>query len=109
MVAMRDIEEFGRSIGREFNAEKVLLFGSYAEGIPAEDSDVDILVIAPHEGRSVDTSVAIRLKLHPPFPLDLLVRTREKVAERVAGGDPFLGHILEHGKVLYEARDGGMD
>ena len=40
---------------------------------------MDVLVVMPFEGRSVDKSVEIRLKTNPPFPLDLLVRTPEAV------------------------------
>jgi len=103
MVAMNRIEEFGRRIGREFDAERVVLFGSYARGAVTEDSDVDLLVIVPFEGRSVDKSVEIRMKLRPRFPIDLLVRTPEKVQQRLEMGDGFMREILEEGKVLYEA------
>lgn len=105
MVAMNRIEEFGRRIGREFGAEKVILFGSYARGTPVPDSDVDLLVIGPFPGRSVDTSVAIQMKLRPGFPVDLLVRTPEKIRERVELGDTFMQEVLTQGRVLYEATD----
>jgi len=105
MVAIDRIEEFGRRIGREFGAEKVVLFGSYARGTVTEDSDVDLLVIGPFEGRSVDRSVEIRMKLRPRFPVDLLIRTAEKVQQRIQMGDEFMREILEEGKVLYEADD----
>lgn len=103
MVAMDQIEEFGRRIGEEFGAEKVILFGSYARGNANPDSDVDILVIGPFTGRAVDKSVEIRMKLRPRFPLDLLVRTPEKVRERLEMGDSFMREILDQGRVLYEA------
>ncbi len=103
IVAMRRIEEFGWQVGRRFDAERVILFGSYAEGSATEDSDVDLLVIAPFEGRSVDKSVEIRMNLRPRFPVDLLVRTPEKVRERIEMGDGFMREIIEEGKVLYEA------
>ncbi len=106
MVAMDKIEEFGRRIGREFDAERVILFGSYARGAATKDSDVDVLVIGPYEGRSVDRSVQIRMKLRPGFPVDLVLRTAEKLQERLAMGDDFIRDILEEGKVLYEADDG---
>ena len=82
MVAMNEIQEFGRQVGREFGAQRVILFGSYARGVVSEDSDVDLLIIGPFEGRSVDKSVEIRLKLRPQFPVDLIVRTPEKVRTR---------------------------
>ena len=103
MVAMNQIEEFGQGIGREFGAERVILFGSYARGAVTDDSDVDLLVIIPFEGRSVDKSVEIRLKLRPQFPIDLLVRTPENVRQRIEMGDGFMREIVEEGKVLYEA------
>ena len=105
MVSMNRIESFSRQIGSSFNAQKVVLFGSYAEGHATKDSDVDLLVICPFKGRSVDQSVAIRMKLRPGFPVDLIVRSPEKVTERLAIGDTFLRDILEKGKVLYESTD----
>ncbi|MGD8500572.1 MAG: nucleotidyltransferase domain-containing protein [Phycisphaerales bacterium] len=105
MVAMSQIEELGQRIGREFGAERVILFGSHAHGAVTDDSDVDLLVIGSFEGRSVDRSVQIRMKLRPGFPVDLLVRTAEKVHERIQMGDEFMQGILEEGKVLYETDD----
>jgi len=105
MVAISEIEEFGRQIGLQFGAERVILFGSYAGGTVTEDSDVDLMVIGPFDGRSVDRSVEIRMKLRPRFPIDLLVRTPEKVIERIQMGDEFMREIVEEGKILYEAND----
>jgi len=105
MVAMNEIKKFGRRIGQEFGAERVILFGSYAKGTVTDDSDVDLLVIGHFEGTSVDKSVEIRLKLRPVFPMDLIVRTPEKVRQRIDMGDSFMREILEEGKVLYEVDD----
>jgi predicted nucleotidyltransferase len=105
MVAMDGIEKFGRRIGREFGAERVILFGSYARGEVTADSDVDLLVIAPFEGKSVHKSVEIRMKLRPQFPVDLIVRTPKKMRERLEMKDGFMREILEEGEVLDEADD----
>ena len=83
----------------------MILFGSYARGGASADSDVDLLVIGPFPERSADTSVAIQMKLRPGFPVDMLVRTSEKVRKRIAMGDTFMQDILTHGRVLYEAVD----
>ena len=45
----------------------------------------------------------IRMQLRPHFPLDLIVRTPEKVRQRIEMGDDFMRGILQEGKVLYEA------
>ena len=104
--SLKQIEEFGRCIGEKFCPRQVVLFGSYARGTATVDSDVDVLVVMPFEGRSVDKSVEIRLKTNPLFPLDLLVRTPETLRHRIEMGDNFLRDILRDGKVLYEAHDG---
>ncbi len=103
MATMAEIEELARRIVREFHPQRVVLFGSHAEGAAAGESDVDLLVIMPLEGSEIDKSVEIRLKLDPRFPVDLLVRTPEAIRRRLAMGDTFLRDILEHGKVLYAA------
>jgi len=105
MVTINEIKKFGRQIGEQFGAEQVILFGSYAQGGATTDSDVDLLVIGPFEGRSVDRSVAIRMKLRPQFPVDILIKTSEKVRQRIKMGDCFMRDIFEKGKVLYEADD----
>jgi predicted nucleotidyltransferase len=106
MVAMNTIMDFGKKIGHYLNAQKVILFGSYAEGQPTEDSDVDFLVIADFQGRSVDQSVDVRMHLNPPFPMDIIIRTPEMIQKRLSMQDTFIDRILKQGKVLYEARHG---
>jgi predicted nucleotidyltransferase len=103
MVAMNEIKKFGRRIGQEFGAERVILFGSYAQGTASPDSDVDLLIVTPFEGRAADTSVKIRMKLRPQFPVELLVRTPEKIQRRIKMGDSFIQNIFKNGKVLYQA------
>ena len=103
MVANKDIEDFSKQIVERFGAQQVILFGSYANGTPTVESDVDLLVVMPLEGRCVDESVKIRLSLSPKFPVDLLVRTPETINERILQGDMFLKDIMENGKVLYAA------
>ena len=100
---MNQIEAFGQRLGEVFHPQRVILFGSHAEGKAGEDSDVDLLVILPFEGKSVDQSVRMRMQLRPDFPMDLIVRTPEKIRHRLDMGDGFIRQILDEGKVLYEA------
>ncbi len=106
MVEMSDIHAMAESIVREFNPERIILFGSYARGTPGPDSDVDLLVVLPFEGKTWRMASEIRGRIRPHFPLDLLVRTPEAVRQRIEMGDTFLRDVLRHGKVLYEAHDG---
>jgi hypothetical protein len=48
-------------------------------------------------------AVQISEILYPrPFPVDIIVRTPEEVAERLALGDGFFHEIMTNGKVLYD-------
>lgn len=40
-------QEVYERLKKEYCAEKVILYGSYARGEETEDSDVDLLVVAP--------------------------------------------------------------
>ncbi len=102
MITMRQIEAVSHRIAQAFRPEKIILFGSYAYGEPTEDSDVDLLVIMPFEGHSARKALEIRQHLHQDFALDLVVRTPEVLAQRLAWNDWFLWEIMQKGKVLYE-------
>jgi uncharacterized protein len=102
---MNQIKDFSRRVAKEFRPHRIILFGSYADGKPTPDSDVDLLVIMPFEGRPVEKSVEIRMKLMPHFPPDILVRTPENIEHRLSMGDFFMQDILRKGRILYEAHN----
>ena len=103
MVEMDDIHALVGRIVREFQPERVVLFGSYAYGTPGPDSDVDLLVVLPFKGKTWRMASEIRGRIKPHFPLDLLVRTPHQLQYRQNETDSFLCEIAREGKVLYEA------
>jgi uncharacterized protein len=102
MVSLEDISRLSEKIVREFQPERVILFGSHAYGNAGPDSDVDLLVILPFEGRNFWKSLEILNRAEPPFAIDLLARRPDDTARRYAEGDPLIREALDHGKVLYE-------
>ena len=103
MVEMDSIHALVERIIQAYRPERIVLFGSYAYGTPTVDSDVDLLVVLPFEGKGARKAVEILNTVHPKFPVDLLVRTPEQVRQRLAWNDFFLREIIEKGKILYEA------
>ncbi|MGH9843787.1 MAG: nucleotidyltransferase domain-containing protein [Blastocatellia bacterium] len=97
------IRKICRRIAEEIKPEKIILFGSHAYGRPTRESDLDLLVVMPYEGSPLAQAVKIGRQLNLMIPMDLLVRTREQVATRLAMDDFFMREILERGKVMYEA------
>jgi len=51
MANVAQIIKFVNRVAEAFRPERVILFGSHAYGTPTADSDVDLLVVMPHEGR----------------------------------------------------------
>jgi len=103
MATTADIKQLSDTIAREFHPKKIVLFGSHAWGIPTSDSDVDILVILPFEGKNWRMASTIRERVHPAFPLDLLVRTESQINERLNHHDTFFTEVMVKGRVLHES------
>jgi len=108
-VKPEQIQKLCEQIAREFQPERIVLFGSHAYGNPGPFSDVDLLIVMPFEGSPLQQAAKIITRINPPLSLDLIVRTPEEVQEQLAGRNGFLREIMERGKVTYEARHAGMD
>ena len=88
MITREDIQATCDDIVREFAPLQVILFGSYAYGMPTEDSDVDLLVVmAVPESQTRHQAVEIRQRIPRRFPMDLLVRSPEELAYRISYND----------------------
>lgn len=94
------IKAISKRLKDKYHAERVILFGSYARGEVTEDSDVDILVIAPTEERFFDrmaTVLAHVRDLYEGLALSPIVLKPGEVAKRLEIGDQFVQEILEEG------------
>lgn len=75
---IRELKEMGISV------EKVVLFGSYAKGMPREDSDIDFLVVSRDFGNK---NIRERLEMlglaagRVSEPIEALGCTEEELAE----------------------------
>ncbi len=98
------IDDVARQIVEKFHPIKVILFGSYAYGIPRRESDVDLLVVMETDIREVQQEILILKNIEHRFGLDILVKTPKTFNERIEAGDSFLKEIVQKGRVLYEQR-----
>ena len=103
MVTHKDISECAQQIARRFHPERIILFGSYAYGNPTEDSDIDLLVVLPHEESAAQQAAMIRLHVDVTFPMDVIVHSPESIKERERLNDFVIKEILAKGRVLYAA------
>jgi predicted nucleotidyltransferase len=84
--------------------ERMYLFGSYAYGIPDEDSDIDIYVVMNDDAQygAIEAEQMIYHAIHgqKSLPTDILVRKKHQFQHRVTA--PTLEQeIAEKGVVIY--------
>ena len=92
---------------KQFDPEKIILFGSYAYGTPTKDSDIDLLVIKNidlHDIRA--TRIEIRrslfsIRYENQIEIDLLVDNEDHINYRINIGDKFYEELTTKGKILY--------
>ncbi len=97
------LRKISQRLKKEYHAERVILFGSHAKGEATEDSDVDILVIAPTEERFFERmATVLRLvrDLYNGLALSPIVLRPEEVEQRLRAGDQFIEQILKEGLEL---------
>jgi predicted nucleotidyltransferase len=104
MIQAKAIEELADVIARQFQPEKVILFGSYAYGTPTEDSDADLMVVVRHRD-ACKKAVAISAAIEHRFSIDILVRSPAEVRRRLNMRDFFMMEIVETVIVLHDAND----
>lgn len=91
-------------IKKEYGPEKIILFGSYAWGQPAKDSDVDLFIVKETNQKHRQRMLTVRRLLSEENSLvgmDILVYTPQEVSERLKIGDSSISRILNKGDVLY--------
>jgi predicted nucleotidyltransferase len=89
--------------------EKVVLFGSYAEGTATPQSDIDLLVIVESDLQRDRRQEAISRALRPRrVPVDILAYTPAEVQHCMETPASFVRHILTTGKVVYDRHSLGL-
>lgn len=103
-ISDKKIQEIADKIVKEYQPEKIILFGSYAWGKPNEDSDVDLFVVKESCENKIERQRKLRrLLFDSDYPaMDLLVYTSEEIEKSVnKNKNLFIEDILRNGKIIY--------
>ena|ERR1051325_9779883 len=99
---LQTIDDIVERLVREYDPERIILFGSRAAGTAREDSDIDLLVLKETEDRPLNRRIQVeRLLCDRTMPLDIRVYTPREMLMLFRIGDPFVEEIIEKGKVVY--------
>lgn len=103
MIGKDKISEIVNKIVSGYKPDKIILFGSYANGNPNEDSDLDLFVIKDSElPRPQRTAQVRKLIYGSMIPIDLIVYTPKEIEALKNNRHSFIFNILNSGKTLYE-------
>ncbi|MEZ4592570.1 MAG: nucleotidyltransferase domain-containing protein [Chloroflexota bacterium] len=92
-------------IVREYQPDKIILFGSWARGKADKESDIDLLVISDREKNlpRYKRGLDIRLLLSQfSSPKDILFYTHDDVNRWRDVPQTFINTVLTEGRILYE-------
>ena len=92
------VERYAQAIKREFSPSAVILFGSYANGKPHEDSDIDVGVV--FNGFTGDwRQTAARLwRLRRDISIDIEPHLLDSTNDKSG----FVKYIFKTGQVIYQ-------
>jgi predicted nucleotidyltransferase len=94
------IKKIAERLKKEYGAERVILFGSYAKGEATEHSDIDLLIVAQTKERfyqRMATVLSLLRDLYHGLPISPIVLRPEEVEERRRRGDQFVEEIVKEG------------
>ena len=98
------LEEILALLEKEIQPQQVILFGSHASGDADEESDLDILIIAPSDERPLDRTLRVRRLLNAfdrQIGLDILFYTPEEAQLLMSEPSSFLCNIRKSGRLIY--------
>ncbi|MCL2089409.1 MAG: nucleotidyltransferase domain-containing protein [Oscillospiraceae bacterium] len=94
--------EYSEEVKKIINPEKVILFGSYVNGVPHKWSDIDIAVLVKsiNDEDWYDT----RIKLHSIcWKNDNFVDIEPHLLDESCDPSGFVKHIIKTGEVIYQS------
>lgn len=104
MITQEQINEIADRIVEKFKPQKIILFGSYANGTPTDESDLDLMIIKDSDLASRQQNRTVRKILSDlGVPVDVIVKTPDEFQTY----KDIIGTIIypanKFGKVIYES------
>lgn len=96
------IEKLKGRLIKEYNPEKIILFGSLAKGDYHELSDIDMIVIKKTKKRFLERIGDVLMLNDTNMCLECFVYTPDEFAKMIEEENPFIEEALKSGVVLYE-------
>ena len=86
---------------KKYEPEKIILFGSQADGTANKDSDYDIAIIKDTNKSYRERLIDVRSLVRMTTPIDFFVFTQSEI-DKHKNSNPMIKEIMTRGKVMYE-------
>ena len=92
------LKELAKTLREEYNASKIIVFGSYIRGDLNEGSDIDLVIVGDFK-KKFHKRIADVIGLID-IPIEPLCYTEEEFREMMVNTNNFLSEILKEGEVI---------
>ena len=93
--------DYSKEVAKAINPDKVILFGSYINGTPHSESDIDIAVFV--HGLDDDAWYKTRIILHDLLWNREFLNIEPHLLEEDNDKSGFAKHVIETGEILYKS------
>ena len=102
-LLQEELDRIIKVLTNKYHPQKVILFGSLANGKTRRWSDIDLAIIKNTQKRFMDRLKEVALLTQPKVGVDFLVYTTKEFKEMKRDSLFFQEEISRKGKVIYEA------
>jgi predicted nucleotidyltransferase len=102
MITKKQLNNVIKIIVSHYKPQKIILFGSFADGSQTKESDVDLLIIKDDNLPKIKRNRIVRSLLKDLIiPVDIIVKTNEEyeMYKEIIGTVVYAAH--KYGKVVY--------
>ncbi|MBN1626121.1 MAG: nucleotidyltransferase domain-containing protein [Deltaproteobacteria bacterium] len=105
MNRQKQIDELVKIIKDKIDPTKIFLFGSSVSGNVDEESDIDLLIVAPSKDRPLERRLKLKkmlLEYEKTVGLDLLIYTPDEFEILINEPSSFISSVAKNGLKLYD-------
>lgn len=98
----QELDRVVSQLRHAYNPEKIIIFGSFAQGKTQQWSDLDIAIIMHTKKRFIDRLMSVAHLIHPRLGTDIVVYTPEEFQVMERDNYFVRDEIVGRGKVVYD-------
>ena len=98
-TAINAVERYAEAVTKEFSPSTIIMFGSYVNGIPHEDSDIDVgIIFDGFTGDWMQTATKLWC-LRRGISFDIEPHLLDSADDKSG----FVKHVIKTGQIIYQA------